>query len=186
MDLNVTITLSDRLFELLEDKLPSIRRRVEKVLTKQVGAQVREESSISVSVTATPTPPAPNTESESGSEAMAEASAETAVRAAEAAPEPEQAPAPQDDRTPAEKIREIIRRTRRRFEGDDYQDNTGSEAYKKYHRQLTGIFRHIAESLGYEKPVYIDAPEKIEAFATECDALTVDETDTIVTPPAPF
>ncbi len=48
MDLQITITLSDKLFELLEDKLPNLGRRVESALTKELGRKLRSESEISV------------------------------------------------------------------------------------------------------------------------------------------
>ena len=41
MELQVTVTLSDRLFVLLEDKLPNLGRRVEKAITKEISAQAR-------------------------------------------------------------------------------------------------------------------------------------------------
>lgn len=56
MDLQITITLSDQLFKLLEDKLPNLGRRVESALTKELGRKLRSESEISV--TASPTLPA--------------------------------------------------------------------------------------------------------------------------------
>lgn len=56
------MTLSDRLFALLEDKLPNIERRVERSVNKEVGAQVRKESSIKVSVSASPTCEQPDAE----------------------------------------------------------------------------------------------------------------------------
>ncbi len=79
-----------------------------------------------------------------------------------------------------------MHRTRQRFEGEDYKENTESEAYKKYHRALTSQFKQIAVTLGYEKPSHIDDPEKIKAFAAECDALSVDEKGLIIPPPAPY
>ena len=48
MNLLVTLTLSDRLFSLLEDKLPNLGRRIEKVVTKELGASARAESNITV------------------------------------------------------------------------------------------------------------------------------------------
>lgn len=186
MDLNVTITLSDRLFELLEDKLPSIRRRVEKVLTKQVGAQVREESSISVSVSATPTPPAP--EAEAGAETMAEPVAGASGEAAESetaqpASEPEtpaEAPAQQPEKKLTEEdIRAALHRTRQRLEGEDYKENTGSEVYKKYHKQLTAVFLRIAKALGADKPSTLSSDTRA-AFIAECDALIIDENGAII------
>ncbi len=165
MDLNVKITLSDRLFELLEDKLPTLGRRVEKVLTKEIGAQVRGESTIEVQVSPT-VAPAESPEHSEHSEApavkklLSEADAREAVRA-------------------------IIDRTRRRFCGDDYLTNRETEAYKKYYSKLTKVIKIIAVSLGAEKPSQLPA-ERVEAFGAECDALILDADDNIVAPAAPY
>lgn len=48
-ELTITLTLSDRLFELLEDKLPTLGRRVEKSVTKQLGSIARSELEMKVS-----------------------------------------------------------------------------------------------------------------------------------------
>ena len=167
MELQVTLTLSDRLFALLEDKLPNLGRRIEKAVTKEIGAQTRRESGIEVTVNAKP--------------------AETAAPApaADETPEAEQQPAPVAEKNMGEMIRGIMHRTRQRFEGEDYKENAGSEAYKKYHKMLNGVFKQIALVLGYEKPSYIDTPEKVEAFAAECDALIIDEKGFITSPPPP-
>ena len=50
MELQVKFTLSDRLFELLEDKLPNLGRRIEKSIGKELGAQVRRESNVTITV----------------------------------------------------------------------------------------------------------------------------------------
>lgn len=50
MELIVTVTLSDRLFELLEDKLPNIGRRARRAVKKEAGALVENGSSVSISV----------------------------------------------------------------------------------------------------------------------------------------
>lgn len=175
MELQVTLTLSDRLFALLENKLPNLGRRIEKAVTKEIGAQTRRESSVEVSVSAkTPEAAAPVVTAEEVSEQTSEPKP-TVVSSAQ-----------QAEKSHGEMIREIMHRTRRRFEGEDYKENTESEAYKKYHRALTSQFKQIAISLGYEKPSCIDTPEKVKAFATECDALIIDEKGFIAPPPAPF
>lgn len=195
MDLLVTVTLSDRLFSLLEDKLPNLGRRIEKAITKEIGAQTRRESVIEVAVGSDAAAPEP---AESGKQKRARrAKADTPETAAsvsdggdtatpEALPPAENIPAAQPEKTAGERIREIIHRTRQRFEGEDYKENTDSDAYKKYHKQLTQVLKQIAVVLGYEKPSYIDDPEKIEAFAAECDALIIDEKGFIAPPPAPY
>lgn len=171
MELQVTLTLSDRLFALLEDKLPNLGRRIEKAVTKEIGAQTRRESGIEVTVNAKP--------------AETAAPAPAAEEVPEAVQQPE-SPAPGTsagaEKSMGEMIRDIMHRTRQRFEGEDYKENAGSEAYKKYHRMLTGVFKQIALVLGYEKPSYIDTPEKVEAFAAECDALIIDEKGFIAPP----
>lgn len=175
MELQVTLTLSDRLFALLEDKLPNLGRRIEKAVTKEIGAQTRRESGIEVKVNAKP------------AETAAPAPAAEEVPEAVQQPEsPAQAPVPGAEKNMGEMIRSIMHRTRQRFEGEDYKENAGSEAYKKYHRMLNGVFKQIALVLGYEKPSYIDTPEKVEAFAAECDALIIDEKGFITSPPAPY
>jgi len=80
-----------------------------------------------------------------------------------------------------EDIRACMHRTRQRFEGEDYKENTDSEAYKKYHRQLTGIFKQIAAVLGADKPSALTA-EMRAAFIAECDALIIDEKGFIAPP----
>ena len=84
-----------------------------------------------------------------------------------------------------EDIRAAMHRTRQRFEGEDYKENTDSEAYKKYHKQLTGMFKQIAAVLGADKPSALPA-EMRASFIAECDALIIDEKGFIAPPPAPY
>lgn len=84
-----------------------------------------------------------------------------------------------------EDIRAAMHRTRQRFEGEDYKENTDSEAYKKYHKQLTGQFKQIAAVLGADKPSALPADRRA-AFIAECDALIIDEKGFIAPPPAPY
>lgn len=101
------------------------------------------------------------------------------------APETEQPAAAPAEATPtpepeapkaltAEDIRAAMHRTRQRIEGEDYKDNTNSEGYKKYHRQLTGTFKGIAAFLGADKPSALPA-DMIPGFITACDELYLDE-----------
>jgi len=127
--------------------------------------------------------PAPS--SEQPAEAPAEAAPAPAkkgrkAKTADAVPEPE-APAeaaPAD--APAEKkelteedVRAAMDRTRRRIEGEDYKNNTDSEGYKKFHKQLTATFKNIAALLGSDKPSILPA-EKRESFIVQCDELIVE------------
>ena len=203
MDLLVTLTLSDRLFSLLEDKLPNLGRRIEKAVTKELGASVRAESNITLStppdsgeITAEIIPDTPAESKKSSRARRAKADREvvetpalpedpTTVKADQTALEISPSADISSDKSAGEIIREIMHRTRQRFEGEDYKENTESEAYKKYHRALTSQFKQIAVTLGYEKPSHIDDPEKIKAFAAECDALSVDEKGLIIPPPHP-
>ena len=180
MELQVTLTLSDRLFTLLEDKLPNLGRRIEKAITKEIGAQTRRESSIEVSVsTKTPETVAPVIAAEEVPEPEAQQAADEPKPFAEVlAQQPEKELTEED-------IRACMHRTRQRFEGEDYKENTDSEAYKKYHRQLTGIFKQIAAVLGADKPSALPA-EMRAAFIAECDALIIDEKGFIAPPPAPY
>lgn len=122
------------------------------------------------------------------------------VTAAEEVPEPQPEPAqpaaepkpfaeapvqqPEKDLT-EEDIRAAMHRTRQRFEGEDYKENTDSEAYKKYHKQLTGMFKQIAAILGADKPSALPVEQRA-AFIAECDALIIDENGFIAPPPAPY
>lgn len=179
MELQVTLTLSDRLFGLLEDKLPNLGRRIEKALTKEIGAQARRESTIEVTV-------APAVETG----LQAPESSDPATNGAGADPALQQEYRPMTD-GPAiqpekaltmEDIRAAIHRTRQCFEGEDYKENTDSEAYKKHHKALTAQFKRIAIALGADKPSALPA-DKIEAFIAECDALILDENGLVAPPP---
>ena len=102
------------------------------------------------------------------------------------APEPvAPAPTPAKELT-AEDVRDAIDRTRRRFEGEDYAQNTDSEAYKKYHRALNDIFKQSAMVLaGVTKPSLLP-PDKIADFIADCEAITLDENGNLTLPKAPF
>ena len=84
-----------------------------------------------------------------------------------------------------EDIRACMHRTRQRFEGENYKENTDSEAYKKYHKQLTSQFKGIAVVLGADKPSALPLEQRA-AFIAECDALIIDADGNISTPTPPF
>lgn len=101
------------------------------------------------------------------------------------APEPAPAPTPAKELT-AQDVRDAIHRTRQRFEGEDYAQNTDSEAYKKYHRALNDIFKQSAMVLaGVQKPSLLP-PDKIADFIADCEAITLDENGNLTLPKAPF
>lgn len=180
MELLVTISLSDKLFELLENKLPNLGRRVEKAITKELGAQVRQQSDIGITVVNdTPGPESEKPKQTRSPKTKADAApAKTETAAEKAAP----AAPLQEPRNLPEEIRMIMHRTRQRFEGEDYKENTATEAYQKYHKPLTNQFKQIALTLGSDKPSLLDTAEKVDAFIAECDALILDENGCIAPP----
>ena len=110
------------------------------------------------------------------------AEAEAAPEAnAEAAPEAEAPAASVEPKELTEQdIREAMHRTRQRIEGEDYKNNTDSDGYKKYHKQLTAEFKNIAALLGSDKPSTLPA-DKRESFIKQCDELVLQDGE-IVTP----
>lgn len=109
------------------------------------------------------------------------------VEEAPAAPKPfAEAPVQQPDKPLTEEdIRACMHRTRQRFEGEDYKENTTGEGYKKYHKQLTSQFKQIAVILGADKPSALPVEQRA-AFIAECDALIIGEDGNITPPPAPY
>lgn len=51
MDLKVTITLSDQLFALIEDRVPRLNGRVRNALKREVGSQIEAQSTITITAT---------------------------------------------------------------------------------------------------------------------------------------
>lgn len=163
MDLQLTITLSDRLFCLLEDKLPNLGRRMENTITRAAKAQLREEVKVEItpvnsSFADTFNPdevdekpkvksievvrPAKKAEPESPAKEAPEAPAAAVESSAESA-------SPGQPQTVSlEDVRAAMERARRKFEGDDYQTKPDTEEYRKYHRQLTRTFKELATLLG--------------------------------------
>lgn len=100
----------------------------------------------------------------------------------EPTPEPknEEAEAAKEETEPADKeytevdVRAAMERTRKRIEGEDYKENTSSEKYKKYHRQLTAEFKNIAAFLGSEKPSALPTSELRKNFCDKCDELILE------------
>lgn len=186
MNLQLTITLSNQLFELLENKLPNLGRRVQRAVDKEFKATARELSKVTITVDPVEDTPQPeavapvmvteDAPQPEASQLASENSAKPAVDTVPAAVAEAQAAAEKKERKLSEEVRDIIHRTRQRFEGEDYLENAGSEHYKAYHRQLTARFKQIATLLGYnEKPTTIDTPEKVAEFAAQCDELYIGE-----------
>ncbi len=104
------------------------------------------------------------------------------------AAEPQQPAAtePQKPAKPtAEDVRAAMHRARQRIEGEDYKDNTQSEAYKRYHRQLTAEFKNIAALLGAEKPSALPEEQRAQ-FIAQCDELGILDNGTIGVSNLPF
>ena len=180
MDINVTftLTLSERLFGLLENNLPRLGQRMQKAVTKELSAAAREAKEMRMDVATAPIAEVPKEEAKPEPQAPVEAPQlplEASVEVPQAVAEAEAAkPLTEED------IRSAMHRTRQRFEGDNYKENTESEYYKKYHRQLTGIFKQIAAVLGSDKPSTLPA-EKRADFIRECDELVIGEDGKIET-----
>ncbi len=105
---------------------------------------------------------------------------------AEEPQQPEQPQQPQEPAPPtAEDVRAAMHRARQRIEGEDYKDNTQSEAYKRYHRQLTAEFKNIAALLGAEKPSALPEDKRAQ-FIAQCDELGILDNGTIGVSNLPF
>ena len=171
-----------RLFQLLEDKLPTIGHRVEKSVQKQLRAKTSKE--ISVSVTASPSA------AEEAPVTVEVAPTPTPAEPAEPAETPAPAEAedgiPTDPKKRAEYIRQIMHRARQRIEGENYKTNTTDERYQRYHKPMADTFIQLAMQYGASRPSAIDDPEKIKAFEAECEQIHLDEDGNIATDPAPF
>lgn len=190
MDLNVTLTLSDRLFDLLEDKLPSIERRVRRAMKKEVGAQVNNE--LEISITATPTQTEAPAESTSAPSAETPAETPAAVKetaekatAKAAAKEIEAEAEPQFPTLPD--CRAALERARLRIEGENHKDKKG-EAYERYHKAISAIVKQTVMQVSGGKAKVIPqlAPEMRARFIAEMDALKVDENGDLQTMAPPF
>lgn len=71
-------------------------------------------------------------------------------------------------------VREAMDRCRKRIEGEDYKENTSSEGYKKWHRQLTSWFKNTSAALGAEKPSALPDHSSRAAFIEMCEQVTAD------------
>lgn len=76
-------------------------------------------------------------------------------------------------------VREAMHKARQRIEGEDYQNNTTGDLYKKYHRALSSWFKRTAEVIGgIDKPSALPA-DKRETFINECAQVQLLEDGTI-------
>lgn len=180
MELQVTITLSDKLFALLENKLPNLGLRVEKAVTKELGAQARQESSIAVVAVNTEETPAPEpVESDKPRRTRrAKADAPETVAPATAAEEVPETPQPEAEPTadvPAEatpeEARAALREVRRRLLGEGFEDQKGTPAYKS----ITTVGKQLIFQIsgGRCDKIPTLTPEERAKFISECAGIVL-------------
>lgn len=73
-----------------------------------------------------------------------------------------------------EDVREAMHKCRCRIEGEDYKENTSSEGYTKYHKNLTAYFKNMSARLGYDRPSELPV-ELRKAFIDECADIIIGE-----------
>lgn len=98
---------------------------------------------------------------------------------------PEQETEPETKGLTKQNIREEINKTRSRIEGSDYKENSTSEGYIKYHRELTKEFKNISTLLGAEKPSALPI-EQIPAFIEQCENLIINKDGELESQKAPY
>ena len=76
-------------------------------------------------------------------------------------------------------VREAMDRTRKRIEGENYKEQTDSEAYQKWHRTLSAFFRKTAALYGSDKPSTLPDSESRAKFIACCDAVYVKDDELI-------
>lgn len=171
MELQVTLTLSARLFALLEGKLPDLGRRIEKAVTKEIVAQTRKESSIEISVNdkaSSPHPAAP------GAETTEKPQPEAA--APESNPEPEPEPATADDGpgfdvTSTEGLKRFMADLKDTLLGAGWNEDRTPEKDAQA-KQINGYLREIARELGADRPTALPRTKIIE-FCNKCNEITI-------------
>lgn len=158
INVNVQVGVTEELYSLLSNLLPGAKP----VAAPEPAGQQQESK----------TDEAPQPAEVINPEPTPEPKKEEAT-AKEAAPEPE-APAEEKEYTEVD-VRAAMERARKRIEGEDYKENTSSEKYKKYHRQLTAEFKTIAAILGSEKPSALPTSELRRSFCNQCDDLILED-----------
>lgn len=158
INLNVQVGVTEELYSLLRNLLPGAKPMAAPEPAVQQQESKTDEAPQPVEVINPEPTPEPKKEE---------------ATAKEAAPEPE-APAEEKEYTEVD-VRAAMERTRKRIEGEDYKENTSSEKYKKYHRQLTAEFKNIAAFLGSEKPSALPTSELRKNFCNQCDELILED-----------
>lgn len=189
MDLNIKITLSDRLFALLKDKLPNLGRRIDRSIGKELGAQARKEFNTAISLSSgdPESDPEESTKQQRSLRKKTDAS-EVVQEVAEPQPAIEESVPSAENTIPTiEDCRAALHRARIRFEGEDYE-NKASEGREKFHKAVTSQVKQILLTVSGGRADKIpDLPEdRRAAFIAECDALILDDNGFITPPPAPY
>lgn len=94
--------------------------------------------------------------------------------------EPQEADEPKYD---SDYARSAIKKLRQRIEGEDWEQNTTGELYKRYHRAVTEACKQIAMQLSggkIDKPTLLE-PEQVRRFALSCEELYVDDSGELQT-----
>lgn len=81
-----------------------------------------------------------------------------------------------------EDVREAMHKCRCRIEGEDYKENTSSEGYTKYHKNLTAYFKNMSARLGYDRPSELPV-ELRKAFIDECADIIIGEDGLLISMP---
>ena len=155
INVNVQVGVTEELYSLLRNLLPGAKP----VAAPEPAGQQQESKTDEAPQPAEVINPEPTPE----------------LKKEQAAPAKEEEEAEPADKEYTEvDVRAAMERTRKRIEGEDYKENTSSEKYKKYHRQLTAEFKNIAAFLGSEKPSALPTSELREAFCNQCDELILE------------
>lgn len=67
-----------------------------------------------------------------------------------------------------------------RFEGEDWKNNTESDAYVKYHKKLNAWFKYLASFYGADRPSSL-AEENRHAFIKDCEETLIGEDGNFMT-----
>lgn len=160
INVNVNLGITPELSKVLERLFP--------VCNQRQPAQLIEEEAVQEADKAEKPEPV---------EAKAYAPAQQEQKAPEASEQDSQASQPKQY-TELD-VREAMHKARQRIEGEDYQNNTTGDLYKKYHRALSSWFKRTAEVIGgIEKPSALPA-DKRETFINECAQVQLLEDGTI-------
>ena len=186
MEIQLTITLSDRLFGLLEDKLPNLGNRFKRAITKEVKAQVENESSVAVAVVASPSAPAAETHVAEGATAAkaTEVVVSEMVVVPSVAESPKESPLDSPKEITPEEARAAIGEARRRLLGEDYEAQKGTPKYKA----ITALAKQsiLIVSEGRAQNIPSLTAEERKRFIEDINSLVLDENGQPSFPSAPF